>query len=365
MHVVYFWLTMGHYHFARMKAIAALPTVTKLTVIEAADLDDHFWKRNDVSTPFDVVTLCPGEVLNHAITGKAWDALPETLSRLKPDIFVNGAGYFHPKGLIRTQGWNRRTQGKLVLWTESTEWDQKRFLAKELLKRQILKKYDAALVAGTRHKSYLKKLGFPEARIQITGNVVDNNFFEARESEKRHGFLYVGRMLSIKNVSRLIDAYALYRKESRNPQPLYLVGDGPDKSKLEEKVSREDIPGVVFTGNLQIQDVTSYYRQSRYFILPSMSEPWGLVVNEALASGLPVGISERCGCMPDLIHEGKNGFVFAPDNIHDIAAVLLRLDSLSEAQYRAMSEFATCDIQRFTPEKYAVNCEKIFTKLME
>ncbi len=365
MHIAYFWLTMGHYHFARMNAIAALETVEKLTVFEATDLDDHYWKREEnESLPFEHRVLYPQNVLDYEITGKAWTRLKEVLADISPDILVNGAGYFHPKNYKVLRAWKKQSGKKLVLWSESTAIDQKRNLAKEFVKRQVLKIYDAAIVAGSMHKEYLVDLGFPENRIQVVGNVVDNDFFESQKQSQRNGFLYVGRMLDIKNVQNLIEAYARYRKDAKNPQPLYLVGDGPLKDDFEQKVKSQNIKGIVFTGNLQVDQVKEYYKQCRFFILPSFSEPWGLVINEAMASGLPVAASVNCGATHDLVHPEKNGFVFAPNNVNDIVAVLHRLDSLSESQYDEMSSYAKSYISNYSPEKYAVNCDALFTKLM-
>src|SRR5207247_9691952 len=107
-------------------------------------------------------------------------------------------------------------------------------------------------------------------------------------------FLYVGRCSSEKNLIRLLHAYRHYRKQHPEGWQLVLVGDGPQRAELEDCARASGIRDILWCGFKQIDELPTYYALSGCFILPSTSEPWGLVVNEAMACGLPVLVSSRC-----------------------------------------------------------------------
>lgn len=364
MKILYYWLTMGPYHFARMNAIASQPGVD-LHVVEATNVDDHYWKREHENFLFSHQSIFEDEVLDPAITRKASKYLTEAVGDIRPDIFVNGAGYFEPLMYSRLRRIKKKYQPRLVLWSESTRFDHKRIYFKEQLKKAILGLYDGAIVAGTPHKTYLNELGMSDDLIGVVGNVVDNQFYQTEEIEdnRRSGFLYIGRFLDIKNLEFLIRAYAQYRKQSEQPSenlhPLYLVGDGPERQALEEMVAKEQIPGVIFTGILQPDEVKKMYEGCSVFVLPSTSEPWGLVVNEAMASGLPVLVSNLCGCSFDLVWDGQNGFLFDPYDEQELIDKLLTLSQDENLRF-SMAKEARNTIAQFTPQTYAEKCVHFF-----
>ena len=89
-----------------------------------------------------------------------------------------------------------------------------------------------------------------------------------------------------------------------------------------------------------------------------MREQWGLVVNEAMAAGLPALVSNRCGCAPDLVEEGRNGFTFDPYDAEELARLMLRVSSMSEDGRAAMGQASREIISRWTPETFATNLMK-------
>jgi len=209
----------------------------------------------------------------------------------------------------------------------------------------------------------------PPACIFQPYDVVDNGYFERKAAEVRASaerarrqlglplkyFLYVGRYAREKNLARLLRAYGIYR--SRNPDGwgLVLVGDGPEKSALCRLVSDLSLQDVVWTGFKQIDELPKYYALAGCFVLPSTSEPWGLVVNEAMASGLPVLVSDRCGCAPELVHNGDNGFLLDPYHVEGMASTLERISRLDGAHLREMSLESSSLVSKYTPEIWAKN----------
>jgi glycosyltransferase involved in cell wall biosynthesis len=109
---------------------------------------------------------------------------------------------------------------------------------------------------------------------------------------------------------------------------------------------------VVFAGFHQMDTLSAYYGLASAFILPSLSEPWGLVVNEAMAAGLPVLVSHRCGCVPELVRSGLNGYVFDPYDIDGLAR-LMGVMSSETAMANKMGEASRRIVGSYTPETWA------------
>ena len=109
------------------------------------------------------------------------------------------------------------------------------------------------------------------------------------------------------------------------PWSLVLLGDGPLKSDLCRLISDLRLDACVhLPGFKQYHELPVYYGLASAFVHASTTEQWGLVVNEAMASGLPVLVSNRCGCAQDLVKEGVNGFTFDPCNVEQLAQLMLK-----------------------------------------
>ncbi len=133
------------------------------------------------------------------------------------------------------------------------------------------------------------------------------------------------RFVPKKNLDVLLEAFAAYCEASRSPWELVLCGDGPMKEGLEAMTRELGISDHVrMPGFVQYEDLPSYYGLAQAFVHASHREQWGLVVNEAMAAGLPVLVSERCGCVPELVQQGVNGFTFPPSDAAALKRLLLR-----------------------------------------
>jgi glycosyltransferase involved in cell wall biosynthesis len=234
--------------------------------------------------------------------------------------------------------------------SETTEHDSPRCVWKEWLKTRIVRTCAAALVGGAPHAEYLIKLGMPNTRVFQGYDAVDNSYFgrraqAAREDagELRRKFnlpvrylLASARFIEKKNLRRLLMAFAKYRRTVRiadgadggppdnRSWSLVLLGDGPQRSALLQLSCELGLEGFVrLPGFKQYAELPIYYGLADAFVHASTSEPWGLVVNEAMASGLPVLVSNHCGCAPDLVREGLNGFTFDPEDVEQLAQLML------------------------------------------
>jgi glycosyltransferase involved in cell wall biosynthesis len=165
-------------------------------------------------------------------------------------------------------------------------------------------------------------------KITKTGYGVDNDFYLKKKGEidkkelindfksyktKKH-FLYVGRLSEEKNLFTLLKAFNNI-VSNKNEWGLILLGSGPLMHDIKDYIIANNLNDTVkIPGFIQQDEIAKYYAFSDVFILPSISEPWGLVVNEAMLYELPVIVSNKCGCVPELVKNGFNGFVFEPND---------------------------------------------------
>ena len=258
---------------------------------------------------------------------------------------------------------------KLAAIVESQEADHVRTAWKEWIKRLFLSRCFRVVVAGEKHKAYVRKLGVPEGRIVVMGGVggVDHAIYDScrkrYDVEEKRGelcsmlgiplrqyFIYVGRFSPEKNLLSLLRAYEKAACEEKG-WGLLLVGSGPQKTELETYVREHGLAHVIFSGFVQQEQLPLYYLASRVFVLPSLSEPWGLVVDEALALGLPAVVSEKCGCVPDIVHDGENGLLFPPED--EGAFVRCMKFMMEDADLQKMGRISLAIAQRQSPEESA------------
>jgi glycosyltransferase involved in cell wall biosynthesis len=330
MKLLWHWFTMGPYHFARMSALGRQPGM-QLTVVETTRYDDHGWQRTETRYPFELITLAEtqlGRQTHRAVRGRYYQALEAAA----PDVIVE-SGYAEPYSRDALFLY-KRDHPKLLtlLWSESTAFDHRRFWAAEKYKSWVLSYFDGALVAGGPHSRYMQELGMPSDVIAIIGGTVDNELFATRADEMRAAaignerlsampyFLYVGRFTSAKNLPFLLRAFHLYRVMSPGlAHDLVLVGSGPEEETLRSLTRDLRIDGVHFVGNKQLDELLPYYAFAQAFVIASKSEPWGLVINEAMASGLPVLASSMCGAAEDLVIPHETGLLFDPNRTEELA----------------------------------------------
>jgi glycosyltransferase involved in cell wall biosynthesis len=211
-------------------------------------------------------------------------------------------------------------------------------------------------------------LGVEEERIFTGYDAVDNEHFRRgamvarlREPELRLSlglparyFLACSRFTPKKNLIRLLDAYARYRRlHAVGAWSLVVVGDGEQRAELTSICEQLRLTGhVLLPGAKPYAELPTYYGLADAFVHASTTEQWGLVVNEAMASGLPVLVSNRCGCSPDLVEEGRNGFLFDPYDPAGIASAMYGM-AAERADRASMGQAGQDIIARWSPENFA------------
>ena len=263
-------------------------------------LGAHFWSARN----FDVVPL---------VMRRRWDVL-------------SMAGYNSATYVMAALA-QRASGGALLFREEQTTLDPRSF-SNTVAKQVVLRPYlglGRGLFISTENRRWLEAHGVPTERLFASPYTVDNAFFQAqavelhpRRDELRASFgigrqsgpviATVSRLIAKKQPLLLLDAFR--RARERVPCVLLIVGTGPLEAEMREYVDRRQIPDVVFAGFLNRSEISRAYAAADVFtLLSGEKETFGLVVAEALNFGLPVAVSDRVGCAPDLVSPGHNGFV--------------------------------------------------------
>ena len=362
MRVAVVFAILGPYLVARAKALAQIEGIEPTFVRLAESKSRYPWETDLSGISESVVTLSEGDY-ESTPTRVLSQRLAETLDHLDPQA-VAVSGYNEPP-MRAAARWAKANGRASILMFETTRWDQRRWWWKELPKRWFVRRYfDSGFAGGSSHRDYLVELGIQEGRIWERYDVVDNHYFASHAKQVRLAqedergrlelpdkyFLYAGRFSPEKNLTRLLEAYRVYREAQPDGWGLVLLGDGPQREELQGIAREAAIAHVRWPGFRQADELPSYYGLSGGFILPSTKEPWGLVVNEAMASGLPVLVSDRCGCAADLVEQGGNGRTFDPHDVGEMADRMSWLASLGEAERDALGHRSEEVIAGYTPE---------------
>jgi glycosyltransferase involved in cell wall biosynthesis len=354
------------YHHARWQTFAQISKAS-CVIVELTNKDEFsVLEFSQVeSSRYERITLFPQRIPSHLSVSDICRDIYRTLDQQRPAcVCLNG--YASPLALGALH-WCLRNRVPAVMMSESTVWDEPRKPWKEWLKSRVIRLCSSALVGGAPHADYMALLGMPRERIALGYDAVDNDYFDlgsqktrSREFEirKKHGlpekyFLACARFTPKKNLPRLVEAYAQYRKLGVAPWDMVILGDGGGREALVTLCSKLGLEkNVHLVGAKPYDELPIYYGMASAFIQASTTEQWGLVVNEAMASGLPVLVSNRCGCARDLVQDGVNGFTFDPYNAEDMTQKMLQLTA-SGAQLSAFGNASQEIIAKWSPQRFA------------
>lgn len=361
MRIAILFARFGPYHVARLRALAHHHEVVGIEL--SGENLNYDWDAVSVDGLQHVELFDR----NHRTVppSRLQTTLHEVLTRTAPDA-VAIPGWWDP-GALAALSWCRRHDVPTVLMSDSARRDHPRTWWKEQVKGRVVRLCQSGLAAGQRHESYLRDLGMSSDRIYHGYDVVDNAHFANRAEAARQRkealrteldlpdayFLTCCRFVEKKNLPFLLRAYAQYRDRADAPWPLVIVGDGPQRETLTTTAQRLGITEFIqLPGFKQYDELPAFYGLAEVLIQPSIREQWGLVVNEAMAAGLPVLVSDACGCAPDLVAEGENGYTFDPTNPDELADLLARIADPS-CDRAAMGAASQTRIQDWTPAVFA------------
>lgn len=227
-----------------------------------------------------------------------------------------------------------------LLWSESNLHELRGgYALVEFLKSEFIGRCDAFVVPGQWAAEYLHAHKIREEVIFTAPNAVDNDRFASAAMTVRKNadarrrelslpgryFLFVGRLVREKGVLELLSAYAQLDQNLRAEVGLVFVGDGVCREQLQEQAASVSTGEIRFAGFAHREQLAAYYALADMLILPTYTDTWGLVVNEAMASGLPVILSRAAGCGPDLVKENCNGLFIPPRDVSALALAMTKL----------------------------------------
>ena len=308
--------------------------------------------------------------------GKSYQSAPVFLNpdviyqlwKQQPDVIICGGWHHFTHWLALVYA--EITKTPLLIWSESTLKDERSVSnLKHKLKSWIVNQAEGYIVPGNAQKKYLLNLGARQDRIYVAPNAVDSNFFTCEAQRYREQkavcqeklgidgcvILYVGRLIDEKGIPELLEAFT---KLSGNKQiTLVIVGDGSQATDYYSYTQQNQIDNVVFTGFQPQSALPRYYGIADIFVFPTRSDPWGLVLNEAIAAGLPIICSDAAGAAPDLVVDGKNGYLVPVGDVEKLSEalqILVEDESLREKMGLHSQEI----IADYTPQKMALGLKQ-------
>jgi glycosyltransferase involved in cell wall biosynthesis len=202
------------------------------------------------------------------------------------------------------------------------------------------------LVPGDRQSYFVQKLGFTDIMQGWYAATVDLFQGGPDIQQREDAFVFVGRLIPIKGIEILVEAYQKYRKLVEEPWNLVVAGTGSLQSKFD------GLPGVECLGFMQPNHLSTVMHRGKCLVLPSFSEPWGVVIQEAAAAGLPIICSSQCGAVTAYVRDGLNGYVIHPD-VETLCNAMLRIHRKTDEQVQRMSQASIQLGCSWTPQQLA------------
>jgi 1,2-diacylglycerol 3-alpha-glucosyltransferase len=369
--IVFSFFNLGGYHLVRLDAVSKMlkPLGWVVSVIEFSPYDaERPWGSGFAASSVDVYRLFKTQEEFSAFSARGRNAcLVAQLEQLKPDVLaIPGWGHSTARTMLR---WARRRGVPTILMSDSKSDDKPRRTMIEWIKSLIVRQFDAAIVAGVRHREYLRSLGMSDAQIFYHYDVVDNDYFRDKAEAdgqnpeetlnrypglKRPFYLVATRFLARKNLLLLLEAYGYYVKQcaGENPYQLMLVGSGGEEGKIRQMINELGLEKLVLLpGFVEYEQMAGLYGVSSALIHPALTEQWGLVVNEACASSLPVLLSDTTGAV-EMIIDGVSGLLFDPKDVDRLAELLLQFHHMTEAEKQKMGEEASRAVADYSPNAF-------------
>jgi glycosyltransferase involved in cell wall biosynthesis len=281
--------------------------------------------------------------------------------------------YKYPVDLVIMPGYHRAEywamlgvcillRRKRAVFCDSTSVDRPRSAWRDLAKRWFFAGCNGFFCYGIRSKEYLMSYGVSESKIAYrcqaaalprgyeVDKVLSHYRSKWRENPEEPRFLYVGRLSVEKGLEDLFEAFRILCKRWPRAK-LELVGAGPLADDLKRRVADLQMTHAIsFLGSKNLEEIAGLFQSCTALVLPSHSEPWGLVINEALSYGCPVVVSSACGCVPDLVLDGVTGYSFEVGNVQDLARAMDSTRSLSNDR-PAVAERCLEVVSNYTPER--------------
>lgn len=322
------------------------------------------WEYNDFKTEYTILlqgrTVTVGNIYIHFNKN-----LEEVLTKLRLDILICAGSYLCP-GIWQVLKWKAKLRYTTFYWSEShlnesRNYNGLKVAIREKIRRMVYEKFDGFWYAGKLSLQFIKKYAQNNCLLQFMPNLVEeekyhraaliskeeNYFLRERYGIEKQKIVFIcpARLSAVKGIDKFIPILA--KCKNKDKVTILLAGDGELKEEIETEVKNTGLD-IRLLGFQSQQSIIELYSLSDIFLLPSLSDPNPLTCIEALWAGLPLFISEHCGNYPEVVKNGKNGFVF---NYHDEQKTICKLDKIidSNAEWRNMAKTISLQI---ADEKY-------------
>tara|TARA_B110001469_G_C9647981_1_gene328824 strand:- start:3769 stop:4836 length:1068 start_codon:yes stop_codon:yes gene_type:complete len=276
-------------------------------------------------------------------------AIQREIEAFQPDVILV-SGWFIPE-YLQICKWFRKQGGLVVAYSDTQYYGTWRQIIGCLLSRwRLHPAIDVVWVAGERQRDYARRLGYSASKIwepMLCCDVAHFSKFRKEKDARSRSFLFVGRFVRDKGIDLLCEAYQRYRQSVEDPWSLKLIGAGPEIDALQP------MDGVLLIGFVQPEDIPKAMADASCFVLPSRFEPWGVVVQEAAALGLPLITSDACGAAVHLLRDGWNGYLIDSNNMNALAEAMLSIHRLPDARLKMMGKRSAVLSEQFTPDRWA------------
>jgi glycosyltransferase involved in cell wall biosynthesis len=251
----------------------------------------------------------------------------------------------------------------VVLWaTLSDLTEQNRGALRETTRKWLIPRFDAVIVNGEAGARYIRRYrGDEPTRVPYTTDM--SSFRQLPLERLASRMLFVGSMTERKGVTLLLDAASLWaRSNPGRTLDLTLIGEGPLKRTLQARNLPANLR-VTWAGHVSYEELPHWFEGARTLIFPSLADEWGMVVNEALAAGVPVIGSRNSQAVEELIEDGVNGWTFQPDSAEKVSGVIDRALSIDEATHMRMRAAARAAAGALEPDVAAARMAGLLRNL--
>ena len=266
------------------------------------------------------------------------DGIFNRLDEINPDVVVGGSIVFYAGALgLR---WAKRNGRKFIMFDDAKATDVKRNVLVQTIKNLITRQIDALWLPSNDYAGgYSPLFNKKNVHFFYGYDCIDNDHFKVNKegSFDKKNIVCVARLVPIKNIENLLKAWNAVETADEDYK-LIIIGDGPLITDLKALAQANNLKRVQFLGAMSNDKVVKHLHDADALVLPSWAESWGLVVNEAMAAGLPVLLSNRVNAAGTLLQEGVNGYAFSPDDIVEMQQKLVNFVKLSKPDKKQMSK---------------------------
>ena len=248
---------------------------------------------------------------------------------------------------------------------------------KNAVKQFLFRRVDAVETPGTDGKNFAICNGVPAERVFLATHTVNIEYFEAMNSVAKedrgvlrqqlgiHGttYIYVGRLWWGKGVTYLLEAFQIVQDSSDARVSLLIVGDGPEESRLRQACAERGIRNVVFAGFQQKTDLPRYFAVADVFVFPTLGDPYGVVVDEAMVCSLPVISTSAAGEITSRVENDVNGYIVPPEDSSALADRMLHFVS-NPADCERMGDISRMKVANHTPAQWAEDFSDMVTAIL-